>query len=305
MSPSSADRRADAWLAGAGLDDADLAFLGAPAAGLSISPSRADTTPAALRRVLQRFPLWDGGHDIDIEGVRCHDAGDALMAGDPLAARGTLEDAVAALCGDARRSLAVCGGDNSITYAGVRGLARGCGVDLASGRIALVTLDAHHDLREPEPAPTNGSPVAELLADGLPGSAIFQVGIGRFANQRRLGERARDAGITWYTTTLLDKRGWPAVMADVLAATRAELIYLDVDMDVLDRAFAPACPASLPGGARPQDLVDAVYRLARDPRVLAMDITEVDAAADVADITLRSAASVLLAFAAGIATRQA
>jgi len=72
---------------------------------------------------------------------------------------------------------------------------------------------------------------------------------------------------------------------------------------VLDRAFAPACPASMPGGLAPSHLQEAAFLLGRDPRVEAVDLVEVDAEADVGGITVRTMASVFLAFCAGCAER--
>ncbi|MEA2645464.1 MAG: formiminoglutamase [Chloroflexota bacterium] len=305
MTGAAGDGRADSWLHASTAAAADLLFMGAPTAALSLSPSRADTTPAELRRVLRRFPLWDAETEVALATVRCHDAGDIDMAGDPVAARERLAEAVAGVVGrDSAPALAICGGDNSITAAAVTGLARGLGVALDSGAVGLVTIDAHHDMRDPSPRPNNGSPVAELLAAGLPGRCIAQVGISRFGNQEELGERARAAGVRVFDTAAIARDGIGALMDDALSMVAAQHIYLDVDLDVLDRAFAPACPASMPGGLTPRELLDAVGRAAFDRRVVAMDLVEVDAAADVADITLRMAGSVLLVFAAGLARRR-
>ncbi|MHB8507295.1 MAG: arginase family protein [Candidatus Dormibacteria bacterium] len=303
--PLGEDRRAGQWLSGSELAAAELVFAGAPTSRLSISASHAEATPAALRAVLGRFPLWDAVAGLDLGAVRAHDSGDFEMdLGDAVSARGSLEEHLAALAGAVPGALLVlCGGDNSVTYAGVRAMARARGLELASGRVGLVTLDAHHDLRDPFPQPSNGSPVAELLADGLPGDRVAQLGIARHGNQRQLAERARAAGVQFVTAEEMHTHGWAAAALDAMQHMAAEHVYIDVDIDVLDRAFAPACPASLPGGARPADLLQAVQVLVADPRVRAIDIVEVDALADVADITLRCAASVLLAAAAGLAQR--
>ncbi len=94
-------------------------------------------------------------------------------------------------------------------------------------------------------------------------------------------------------------------LAAGLVRAGAEWMYVDLDVDVLDRAFAPACPASMPGGLEPADVLRAVYTLGRNPRVLGFDITEVDAAADVNDTTVRLAAAALLTFCSGVASRAA
>ena len=101
-------------------------------------------------------------------------------------------------------------------------------------------------------------------------------------------------------------KGNTAFALDLFARLRGEGvrdIYVDIDIDVLDRAFAPACPASMPGGLWPTDLQEAAYKLGADSSVRAVDFVEVDAAADLAGITLRLTASIFLAFCAGLTRR--
>ncbi|HEV1998734.1 MAG TPA: arginase family protein, partial [Candidatus Dormibacteraeota bacterium] len=78
---------------------------------------------------------------------------------------------------------------------------------------------------------------------------------------------------------------------------------VDVDIDVADRAFAPGCPASMPGGLPPADLQLAAFQLGAEPMVRAVDFVEVDAAVDVNGMTVRLMASVFLSFCAGLASR--
>ena len=59
----------------------------------------------------------------------------------------------------------------------------------------LLTIDAHLDLRSLDGGLSNGNPVRALLADGLPGGQIVQVGLQSFANSAAYAEVAREAGI--------------------------------------------------------------------------------------------------------------
>ena len=67
------------------------------------------------------------------------------------------------------------------------------------------------------------------------------------------------------------------VVNDIAGAGGRE-IYVDIDVDVCDRSVAPACPASVPGGISADELRQAANLVARDSRVRAIDITEIDAA---------------------------
>ncbi|MFN3949027.1 arginase family protein [Microbacterium sp.] len=82
-------------------------------------------------------------------------------------------------------------------------------------------------------------------------------------------------------------------------------IHVDIDVDVCDRAVAPGCPASVPGGLAAWELRALVRGLARDPGVRSADIVEVDATADTADArTVRLAALCVLELLAGLAERR-
>jgi arginase family enzyme len=86
-------------------------------------------------------------------------------------------------------------------------------------------------------------------------------------------------------------------------AERCESIYVDVDVDVLDRAFAPACPGARPGGMTPRDLAEGVRVGASHQLVKWIDFVEVDAEADPDGATLDAMAHLFLAAVAGYAER--
>jgi formiminoglutamase len=81
-------------------------------------------------------------------------------------------------------------------------------------------------------------------------------------------------------------------------------VHGDVDGDVCDRAGAPGCPASVPGGLAAWELRALVRAAARDDRVRSVDIAEVDATADATDgRTVRLAALCVLEVLAGLSSR--
>ena len=274
----------------------DVAFLGVPAYRTSLSPTRADRTPAAVRAALARFSAFAASRDVDLSELVAADRGDIT---DPDSDEAATIAAVAAAA-DGARLLVACGGDNSITYAVARGVfgdgLRGAG---------LVTLDAHHDIRE---GVSNGSPVRRLVEAGLDPTRIAQVGIGDWANSRSYAREATAWGITIINRREVARRGIADCMREALdvAGSGAAEVYVDLDVDVCDRAVAPACPASVPGGLSAGELLEAAYLAGREPRVRAVDITEVDAEADAPDgRTVRLAAMCLLEAAAGLAGRTA
>lgn len=240
---------------------------------------------------------------MQLTDLRVVDLGDLESDDDSVAAaHARIADAVEAAL-ERAPVVVVFGGDNSLTRPAMAGAARRQGLGSGWG---LLTVDAHHDCRPLDDGPQNGNPVRGLISDGLPGSRVAQVGINGFANHEEHAAWALAQGVRVHRADEVRADGMAATLDRALAGLRDQGvtdIYADIDIDVLDRAFAPACPASMPGGLLPPELHQAAYLLGVDKAVRAVDIVEVDATADLSGITLRGAASVFLAFCAGLAKR--
>lgn len=286
--------RASAWLASESANPR-LVVLGVPAHETSLSPTNADHTPAAIRAAIARYSTYSLERDVDIRDVGVLDAGDV---NDPDFAEGEARVA-ARIAGLPHHELLIAlGGDNSITFSVMAGL-----FDEELTDAGLITLDAHFDLRD---GVSNGSPVRRLVEAGLEGRRIVQIGIADFANSAEYAARARDYGITVVTRGTLRTRPMEDVMAEALEIAGAGTagVYVDLDVDVCDRAAVPACPAAAPGGITPDELRRAAYAAASDDRVRAIDLTEIDSTADTPDQrTVRLAALCVLEAAAGLASR--
>lgn len=275
-------------------EPADAVLVGAPAWRTSLSPTGAHATPAAVREALRRFsPTLLGPPPLDLnEVLRIADAGDV---DDPDGPDGEhrLRERVREL--STAGLVIALGGDNSVTYATAQG----------AGATGLITIDAHFDLRD---GVSNGSPVRRLVEDGLDPRRIVQLGIADFANSAAYARRAADLGITVVTLDELSRRGMDDVLAQALeiAGAGGGPVHVDIDVDVCDRAVAPGCPASVPGGITAWELRTAARLAGADPRVRSVDITEVDALADSPDgRTVLLAALCVLEVAAGLATSPA
>jgi formiminoglutamase len=292
--------RASEWLAGRQGVPPDgvsstFALLGVPASRTSLSPTRADLTPAAVRQALARFSPAATTRGIDLADLAVTDLGDVS---DPDGDEDNTSATAARALASGARLLLACGGDNSITYAVMRGV-----MGDRLGAAGLVTLDAHHDIRE---GVSNGSPVRRLIEAGLDPARIVQVGISDWANSRSYAEEAADLGITVLSRRDVARRGIEECMEQALdvAGALGAPVHVDLDVDVCDRSVAPACPASLPGGLSATELMTAAGMAGADPRVVGVDLTEVDAAADAPDgRTVRLAALCVLEVAAGLAAR--
>ena len=294
--------RASAWLgaqASASKNHrADLAVIGVPAHLTSISATGAHQTPDAVRAALHRYSLWSWQHKIDLSRISAVDLGDSH---EPDSESG--EQRTSALAGQTanRADLVVAlGGENSITFAAMRGVFHG---DL--GGAGLITFDAHHDLRD---GVSNGSPVRRLIEAGLNPKRIVQIGIADFSNSPVYAAQAASLGIHVIPRAALRTRPIDEVWGEAIALASggvAGSVYVDIDVDVCDRAVVPACPAAAPGGLTADELRQFAFLAGRADAVRALDITEIDATADTPDQrTVRLAALLMLEAAAGMAARK-
>lgn len=291
--------RAAHWIVPAPAENpaCDLALLGIPAHWTSITPSRAHETPAAIREALLRYSTYSASRRIDVADVVAFDFGDVSEPDGRLGEARVRDAVVGAMAGGARLLVAL-GGDNSIT----------CPVALALagetiGDFGLITVDAHHDLRD---GISNGSPVRRLVEAGLPGRNIVQLGIADFSNSAAYAARAAEYGITVVHRSELAHRPLGELVAYALerAGEGGRRIFVDIDVDVCDRAAVPGCPSAAPGGISAHELREIAFLLARDDRVVGIDITEVDATIDAPDErTVRLAALLVLEAAAGLVSR--
>lgn len=285
--------RAAAWLKADAGAKADLALLGVPANLTSISATGANATPDAIRQALLRYSLQSSLGSI--EAISAIDAGNI---DDPDHNEAVTIAKVGELL--ARTELVVAlGGDNSITYATALGAFGG---DLETA--GLITFDAHHDIRH---GVSNGSPVRRLIEAGLNPKRIVQIGINDFSNSPAYANEAAELGIHVIHRDELETRALADVMAEAfgIAGSGGGPIHVDIDVDVCDRAFVPACPAAAPGGITAYQLRKLARLAAAHPRVKSIDVTEIDATADSADgRTVRLGALLVLEAAAGLLERR-
>lgn len=293
MSQDAAWPRAGAWPDFDGTAS-DAVLIGIGTHETSISLTRADTTPAAVRAALPRFSPFAYGASRPVAALRVADAGD-IEHPDRNEADATA--AVREAAASARLTI-VLGGDNAATVPAALG---GFGDNIATA--GLITVDAHHDLRD---GVSNGSPVRRLVEAGLAPKRIVQIGIQDFTNSAEYARRAEQSGVTVISRAECEEAPMREIARRALdiAASGGGPIHIDIDVDACDRSVVPACPASAPGGLSAWQMRSLVRALTEHTAVRSIDFTEVDATADTEDgRTVRLVALCVLEALAGLAER--
>ena len=263
---------------------APVGLVGAPLAAGSVTPGNCDLAPPLLRQTLRRIGCYDVETRLELR-THVADRGDVELDGLTIEqATGPIRDAVE-LSASLHELTLLAGGNNAVTRPGVLGLG------LPLDKVGLITLDAHFDMRDTDEGLSNGNPVRALIHDGLPGTNIAQVGLASFANSKAMHEDALAAGNLVITIEEVRLNGIERVIERALGQVNdCEAVVVDCDIDVIDRSQFPGAPGARPGGMAVTDFFRAVRRLASDPRVRVIDLTEWDPPLDATDLSALTAA---------------
>src|SRR4029079_784684 len=264
-------------------EDAAVGLVGAPLAAGSVTPGRCDLAPELLRQTLKRIGRYDVETRRELQ-TQIADRGDVELAGLTIEdATPRIRDAVAKSV-QAHELTLLAGGNNAVTRPAVLALD-----DIA--KVGLITLDAHFDMRDLDQGLSNGNPVRALIADGLPGANIAQVGVASFANSDVMHRDAAASSNLVVTIGEVRLNGIERAIERALAhVAHCEAIAVDCDIDVIDRAQFPAAPGARPGGMAATDFFKAVRYLASDVRVRVIHLTEWAPPLDPTDLSALTAA---------------
>jgi agmatinase len=209
----------------------------------------------------------------------------------------------------ARHHMVWIGGDHSITLPLLRAYRAHCGRPLA-----VLHFDAHCDTWTDhfgEPS-GHGTWVYEAMQEGLVTNACFtQLGI-RSAGERSAREYVHDQGGLVYTARDLRGLESPQQLAPLLDSLRIRLaahgnppLYVSLDIDCLDPAFAPGTGTPEPGGMTTNQVLSVLEGL-KDIDCVGMDCVEVAPPYDHAELSSLAAASFIWTYlCARIASDQA
>ena len=197
------------------------------------------------------------------------------------------------------------GGDHTITWPAATAVADVYGY----GNVGMVHFDAHADTADSINGnlASHGTPMRRLIDSGaIPGRNFIQIGLRSYWPPQDVWEWMAEQGMRWHLMDEIWERGFQAVMADaeVEALDGPEHLYISIDIDSLDPAYAPATGTPEPGGIVAADLLRMVRSLAYRHHVVGMDVVEVAPAYDHADCTVNVANRLFMECLAGLAAKR-
>ena len=126
-------------------------------------------------------------------------------------------------------------------------------------------------------------PHAPAIEQGsVAGRNFVQVGLRGYWPPPDVVDWMREQGMRWHLMAEIEDRGFDTVLDDALkeALDGPEAIYISVDVDVLDPAFAPGTGTPEPGGLTSRELLRAIRRIVSAVHLVGLDIVEVAPAYD-------------------------
>ncbi|MDZ4263521.1 MAG: arginase [Pseudomonadota bacterium] len=258
------------------------------ASGLGAPDKRCGRGPAAI---------WKAGQQQALTGVEW-----GAIVEPPATAVGEGVEGITDFCADLAatvaaatapgRRLAVVSGDHSCAIGTWNGVARGL-----DGPLGLIWIDAHMDAHTPYSTPSgrwHGMPVATLLGHGAPTllelapqgyvvqpQHLVMVGVRSYEPPEKA--LLQELGVKFFTDDDVDRIGFANVMrqAQQIVSSGTAAYGISIDLDGLATYDAPGVGSPVVGGIPAKQLLTALALLARDPKLVAMEIAEFNPAIDV------------------------
>lgn len=235
--------------------------------------------PRLIREAL-RSPAGNSYTERGADLSQLADAGDLEIAADPATARTQIEQGIITALMNGFTPIAL-GGDHSITYPIMRAIAK-------HQAVTILHIDAHGDLYDDFEGDrfSHACPFARIMEEQLC-SRLVQVGIRTLTPHQR--EQIARFGVETIEMQHFAGGARPAV---------GGLVYLSIDLDGIDPAFAPGVSHREPGGLSVRDVLSMIHAL--EGPIVGADVVEFNPSQDLGGVTASVAAKITREIAGGI-----
>lgn len=253
--------------------DAEVAIFGAPLdAGTTYRPGTR-FGPRGIRRATNLYGTYSYEYGVDLrEQLNVVDIGDVCTIPANIEKSFDQIDRAMAHVVAAGAMPVVLGGDHSIGYPTIRGLA-----PYVDGNIGIIHFDRHVDTQETD-LDERMHTTPWFHATNIPNAPpvnLVQIGIGGWQSPRAGVEVGRGRGTTVMTVGDVERAGIDRIaeMALEIAWRDAKAVYLSFDIDVLDSGFVPGTGWPEPGGLLPREALGLIQRVS-EPGLAGIEVVE-------------------------------
>ncbi|HVQ01088.1 MAG TPA: agmatinase [Candidatus Thermoplasmatota archaeon] len=244
-------------------DSAQFILFGVPFEKTSSFRHGADKGPFEIRQASWNFERFDLRTKISFEDISVHDYGDLEVK--KLTSKQvftTTKIFTASLLRQQKLPVAL-GGDHSITPGIVTAFPKD---------IAVLSLDAHLDFREQyKNDPYNHACVIRRIADHIDVRNINLIGI-RSAEKEEY-DNAKKLGLRFTDAFTIRSQGLQKTIENTKKSLKERPIYLTLDIDVIDPAYAPGTSTPEPLGLTPEEVLEIID--AFSPHLVGFDVVEI------------------------------
>ena len=238
-------------------DEAQFVIVGAPFDKTTTYRSGARFAPTTVREASQTFERENFEHGVSFEDIKVHDGGDLFE-------EGTVDEMVSSIEEEARRIVSAkkfpifIGGEHSITPPVVK----------AFGEVSVISIDAHLDFRDEYQGLKNSHACAHRrIVDHVGKGNAFAFGVRSISGEE-------DVKQALYADAFrIRSEGTEKVFEEMLKKLRRRPIYLSLDIDGIDPAYAPGTGTPEPFGLTPWDVRYVIDRIA--DRLVGFDVVEI------------------------------
>ncbi|MDH7516935.1 MAG: agmatinase [Candidatus Thermoplasmatota archaeon] len=244
-------------------NDADFVIFGVPYDKTSSFRHGADQAPMEIRQAGWNFETYNLKTGVDLRDIKFHDYGDLDVRNDkPEFMIKKVKDFTSNLLKKNKFPIAI-GGEHSITPGIVQAFPK---------NVAVLSLDAHIDFRQQyENEPYNHACVIRRIADHINIENIAVLGI-RSVEKEEF-EEAKNRKLFYIDSFFIKENGIKKAITDTKKHLKNKKIYLTLDIDVLDPAYAPGTSTPEPFGITPHDVIECINSFS--PQLIGFDIVEV------------------------------
>ncbi len=296
--------------------DVDVAMIGAYN-DMGFGQRGASRGPTALRASMAEYVTWGDWSMANMHtlvnpfaDMSIVDYGDAPV--DPLstarsneAIRAIVREITAVERKDGSHVIPfIIGGDHSLAYPDIAGVTDVYG----KGKVGVIHFDAHYDATQAMGHMSgHGMWVKQLIREGhVPGKNYIQVGLRGYYPDRESFEWMREEGFRYHTMAEVERRGWDAVMEDIIKEAKdgPEFLYISFDIDVIDPAYMPGTGTPEPAGLTTREAFPLFRRLCAETNVIGVEVVELAPERDPGYTTVHNTNRLVRECLTGIAMRK-
>jgi agmatinase len=244
-------------------NDASFILFGVPFEKTSSFRHGADKAPFEIRQASWNFERYDLQTGMNFEEILLHDYGDLdVLKLNSKELFETTKTYTSTLLTKQKIPIAL-GGDHSVTPGIISAFPKD---------IAVISLDAHMDFRQEYKNDIyNHACVIRRVADHIPLQNIAVLGI-RSAEKQEY-EQAQAMDLFFRDAFTINTIGIKKIIQQVKTHLKGKKIYLTLDIDVIDPAYAPGTSTPEPVGLTPLQVIEIIE--AFSPQLFGCDLVEV------------------------------